>query len=86
MVSRNTRLCPFRKAVDRETNSMTGKMTERERFQPCVGKRCMAYVYVAPIADEVSYHDPSKWGCARIPNASIIDYAWMTSGGRDEAI
>lgn len=42
-MSKKTKFCPFRKVVERETNDVTGKASERERFQPCIGQRCMAY-------------------------------------------
>ena len=37
------KLCPFKKTLDRDYNSMTGKHTVHERFEDCAGERCMAY-------------------------------------------
>lgn len=37
-------LCPFKKIVERDYNGCTGKTTINERFAPCAGERCMAYV------------------------------------------
>lgn len=65
-MSKKTRLCPFRKVVERETDGMTGKVVERERFQPCVGRKCMAYVYIAPIIQATDADNPNNWGCARL--------------------
>ena len=65
-MSKKTKLCPFRKVVERETDSMTGKTVERERFQPCIGHKCMAYVYTLPLVAEGTMNDPNNWGCARI--------------------
>lgn len=64
-MSKKTRLCPFRKVVERETDGMTGKVVERERFQPCVGHKCMAYVYTAPFYDPTD-DNQNNWGCARL--------------------
>lgn len=85
-MSKRTKLCPFRKAVDRETNGITGKTVERERFQPCVGKKCMAYVYMTPFDDEASCDDICNWGCARIPHGLGMDCAWIPSAEKDETI
>ena len=41
-MSKKAKLCPYKKVVERET-SVAGVTVERERFQPCVGERCMAY-------------------------------------------
>lgn len=38
-----TRLCPFKKIVEREYNSKTGNRSFNERFAPCAGEWCMAY-------------------------------------------
>jgi len=38
-----SRLCPFKKIVERDYSDETGITTIRERFTPCAGKRCMAY-------------------------------------------
>ncbi len=38
-----SRLCPFKKIVERDYNSKTGVTTINERFAPCAGERCMAY-------------------------------------------
>ncbi len=38
-----SKLCPFKKIVEREYNGRTGKGTFNERFAPCAGERCMAY-------------------------------------------
>jgi len=64
-MSKRTKLCPFRKVVEREANDITGRAIERERFQPCIGHKCMAYVYAPPIiipGDD----DPANWVCARL--------------------
>lgn len=37
-------LCPFKKVVTRELNRKTGKVEITERFLPCAGERCMAYI------------------------------------------
>lgn len=38
-----SRLCPFKKIVERDYSGKTGKGTYNERFAPCAGERCMAY-------------------------------------------
>ena len=40
---RKNKLCPFKKIVEREYSSRTGKGTYNERFALCVGDRSMAY-------------------------------------------
>lgn len=40
---KETRYCPFKKAVSVEYNSMTGRKEMHERFEECAGERCMAY-------------------------------------------
>ena len=40
---RKNKLCPFKKIVEREYSSRTGKGTYNERFALCAGERCMAY-------------------------------------------
>ncbi len=75
-MSKKTKLCPFRKVVEREANDITGKAIERERFQPCVGHKCMAYVYTAPyltIGGKDATGDPDCWGCARMLKGSADD-------------
>ena len=37
------KLCPFKKAVDREYSPVTGKTTLHERFEVWAQHRCMAY-------------------------------------------
>ena len=74
-MSKKTRLCPFRKVVERETDGMTGKAVERERFQPCVGHKCMAYVYTLPFMAEGTGSNPNNWGCARLLKGGIDDGA-----------
>lgn len=55
--NKETRFCPFKKAVSVEYNSMTGRKEMHERFEECAGERCMAY-------------DPGGWshpdGCKRL--------------------
>lgn len=65
-MSKRTRLCPYRKVVERESNSMTGKTVERERFQPCIGHKCMAYMYTLPYMGRDTMSNPNSWGCARL--------------------
>lgn len=68
-MSKNARFCPFRKTAEQRTDSITGQTTVRERFQPCVGHRCMAYVFTDPfitIGDNGNIEDPNCWGCARL--------------------
>ena len=72
-MSKKTRLCPFRKVVERETDSMTGKTVERERFQPCIGHKCMAYVYTLPFMAEGTGSNPNNWGCARMLRGGTDD-------------
>ena len=72
-MSKKTRLCPFRKVVERETDGMTGKVVERERFQPCVGHKCMAYVYTLPFMAEGTGSNPDNWGCARLLKGGADD-------------
>ena len=38
-----SRLCPFKKIIERDYSGKTGKGTINERFAPCAGERCMAY-------------------------------------------
>lgn len=40
---KQTRLCPFKKIIERDYSGKTGKATINERFAPCAGERCMAY-------------------------------------------
>ncbi len=40
-----SRLCPFKKIVERSYSGLTGKTIENERFAPCAGERCMAYYH-----------------------------------------
>lgn len=63
---KETRLCPFRKMIELETDDLTERTVERVLFQPCVGKKCMAYVYAAPFIEERASDEPSNWTCARI--------------------
>lgn len=39
-----SKLCPFKKIVERDYNGKTGRQTINERFAPCAGERCMAYI------------------------------------------
>ena len=39
---KQTRLCPFKKIIERDYSGKTGKATINERFAPCAGERCMA--------------------------------------------
>ena len=36
-----SRLCPFKKIIERDYSGKTGKTTINERFAPCAGERCM---------------------------------------------
>lgn len=74
-MSKKTRLCPFRKVVERERDGMTGKAVERERFQPCVGHKCMAYVYTLPFMAEGTGSNPNNWGCVRLLKGGADDGA-----------
>lgn len=65
-MSKKTKLCPFRKVVERESDGMTGKVVERERFQPCIGHKCMAYAYIAPVINIPDDGNPCNWGCAQL--------------------
>lgn len=38
-----SRLCPFKKIIERDYSGKTGKGTINERFAPCAGERCMAF-------------------------------------------
>ncbi|MCX4294666.1 MAG: hypothetical protein OSJ56_11505 [Prevotella sp.] len=38
-----TKLCPYKKIIEREQDGFKGKTTTNERFAPCAGERCMAY-------------------------------------------
>lgn len=38
-----TKLCPYKKIIERDSNSHTGKTTNIEKFAACVGDRCMAW-------------------------------------------
>lgn len=67
-MSKKTRLCPFRKTSEQRTDSTFGQTTTRERFVPCLGHRCMAYVYTAPIINVDSCRNPNNWGCAKMLN------------------
>lgn len=40
---KQTRLCPFKKIIERDYSGKSGKTTFNERFAPCAGERCMAY-------------------------------------------
>ncbi len=71
-MSKNTKLCPFRKITEQRTNTIAGQTTMRERFQPCIGHRCMAYVYTAPIIT-LGDNNPANWGCARLLNQGMRD-------------
>lgn len=75
MNNHKKKLCPFKKTVERETDSLTGKTIMRERFEPCVGTRCMAYVYTAPCLHigGSSVKNQDYWGCARLLNWSVDD-------------
>ena len=41
---KETRYCPFKKAVSTENNGYTGRKELHERFEECAGERCMAYL------------------------------------------
>lgn len=74
-MSKKTKLCPFRKVIERESDDMTDKVVERERFQPCVGHKCMAYVYIAPIIQATDANNPNNCGCARLLKGGTHDGA-----------
>ena len=74
-MSKKTKLCPFRKVVERESNDITGRAVERERFQPCIGHKCMAYVYTLPFMAEGTGSNPNNWGCSRLLKGGIDDGA-----------
>lgn len=38
-----TKLCPFKKIVERDQDGFRGKVILNERFAPCAGERCVAY-------------------------------------------
>ncbi len=38
-----TKLCPFKKIIEKSYSDHTGITTINERFAPCAGERCMAY-------------------------------------------
>lgn len=40
---KESRFCPFKKAVSVEYNATTGRKEMHERFEECAGERCMAY-------------------------------------------
>ena len=42
-MSKDERLCPFKKTAEAEYNDKTGRKTIHERFEVCAGERCMAY-------------------------------------------
>ncbi len=69
-MSKRRKLCPFRKITIRTVDDTTGRVIERERFQICAEKFCMAYLYTAPIIREGSFNNPENYGCARILNGS----------------
>ncbi len=74
-MSKNTKLCPFRK-ISEQGLDIAGQTTMRERFQPCIGKKCMAYVYTAPyltIGGKDATKNPDCWGCARLLQGGIDD-------------
>lgn len=75
MNNHKKRLCPFKKVVERENDGLTGKTIMRERFEPCVGKRCMAYIYTASclyIGGNTAKNQDC-WGCARLLNRGVDD-------------
>lgn len=41
-----SRLCPFKKTIEREYSGRAGKATINERFAPCAGERCMAHYQI----------------------------------------
>ena len=43
---KQTRLCPFKKIIERDYSGKTGKTTINERFAPCARERCMAHYKV----------------------------------------
>ena len=42
-MDQKSKLCPFKKIIERDYSAKTGKATINERFAPCAGERCMAY-------------------------------------------
>lgn len=74
-MSRNTKLCPFRKVIEQEWSDETRIAIKRERFQPCIGHKCMAYVYTLPFMAEGTGSNPNNWGCARLLKGGIDDGA-----------
>ena len=42
----HSRLCPFKKIIEREYSGKTGITTTNERFAPCAKERCMAHYQV----------------------------------------
>lgn len=52
---KETRYCPFKKAISTEYNGNNSKKEIHERFEQCAGDRCMAYI-------------PYYNKCARIEN------------------
>ena len=72
-MSRNTKLCPFRKVIEQEWSDETRIAIKRERFRPCIGHKCMAYVYTAPLIKAGSAKDPANWGCARMLSGRLVD-------------
>ncbi len=42
-MDQKSKLCPFKKIIEKDYSSKTGKATINERFAPCAGERCMAY-------------------------------------------
>ena len=69
------KLCPFRKVVELDSGMAPGRLTKRERFQPCVGHKCMAYVYTLPFIAEGAGSNPDNWGCARLLKGGADDGA-----------
>ncbi len=74
-MSKKTRLCPFRKVVELDSGMVHGRLTKRERFQPCIGHKCMAYVYTLPLVVGDAGCDPNNWGCARLLKGDADDGA-----------
>ncbi len=80
--SENAKLCPFRGTTERWTDSVTGQVTTRKRFQPCTGKNCMAYLYLPPVITigrdkssivVIDEDNPANWGCAWMLNQVMKD-------------
>lgn len=65
MANEEKMLCPFKKVVTREVNRKTGKVEITERFLPCAGERCMAYIGRAFNPDCKRMECSKGTGCAK---------------------